>query len=402
MLPKYLRPIVKPLGLAEQAQVEQAAGEYFALPEAKRASFGFTPALDALLLANEPGVRAAAWSAWKKAPHEQARADFEASRVRFGNYESAYVVRSVGERPAGGWPLFIAMHGGGGAPKEVNDQQWGEMQRHYFNHPELGGYKYLALRAPNDTWNGFYDDYVYPLIGNLTSNFNLFGDIDADKVYLLGYSHGGYGAFAIGPKMPDHFAAIHASAAAPTDGETVPQTLRSTVFTAMVGEKDLAYDRLSRDQKFGAQVKALRGGRTDIYPVRVDVMQGFEHGNLNDRDKIAEMYQYGRNPVPAELSWLQTDGVIRDFFWLASPNPAKQREIDASRSGNTITVTTRNGALGHLLLDTRMVDFSRPLALEVDGRKSQLKVAPSLKTLCETMARRGDPELAFSAQVPLQ
>ena len=36
-------------------------------------------------------------------------------------------------------------------------------------------------------------------------------DIDPDKVFIMGYSHGGYGAYAIGPKMPDHFAAIHAS-----------------------------------------------------------------------------------------------------------------------------------------------------------------------------------------------
>ncbi len=398
-VPKSLPPST-PLSPAQQAEVEKAAGDYFALPENQRAGLAFAPTLDALLRANEPAVRAAVWSAWKKAPHVEAKADFEANRVRFGQYESPYVVRTVGTRPAGGWPLFIAMHGGGGAPKEVNDQQYAEMQHHYFDHPELGGYKYLALRAPNDLWNGFYDDYVYPLIGNLTSNFNLFGDINPAKVFLMGYSHGGYGAFAIGPKMPDHFAAIHASAAAPTDGETSAKTLRNTFFTAMVGEHDLAYDRLSRDQKFDALIKSLRGARTDLYPVRVDVAMGFEHGNLNDRDKIVEMYPHSRNPIPTELSWEQTDGVIHDFFWLASTNPAKQHEIDARREGNSITIITTGGATGFVLLDGRMVDFSKPILLDINGRKSQRTVRPSLKTLCETMARRGDPELAFTAEIP--
>src|ERR1035441_485227 len=89
--------------------------------------------------------------------------------------------------------------------KGVNDSQWVQMQHYYKDHPEAGGYKYLALRAPNDTWNGFYDVYVYPLIDNLIRQFTLFGDVDCNKVFIMGYSHGGYGAFAIGPKEPDLF-----------------------------------------------------------------------------------------------------------------------------------------------------------------------------------------------------
>lgn len=59
-----------------------------------------------------------------------------------------------------------------------------------------------------------------------------------NKVFIMGYSHGGYGAFAIGPKIPYRFAAIHASAAAPTDGETTAKTLRNTRFSFMIGGKD--------------------------------------------------------------------------------------------------------------------------------------------------------------------
>ena len=135
------------------------------------------------------------------------------------------------------------MHGGGGAPKAVNDSQWEIMQHYYKDHPEVTGYKYLALRAPNDTWNGFYDDYVPPLIVRLIRQFTLLGGVDPDKVFLIGYSHGGYGAFFIGPKIPDRFAAIHSSAAAATDGTISPLSLRNTRFTFMVGENDTAYGR---------------------------------------------------------------------------------------------------------------------------------------------------------------
>ncbi len=308
----------------------------------------------------------------------------------------------MGTRPANGWPLFIAMHGGGNAPKEVNDQQWGVMKMYYRDHPEVGGYKYIALRAPNDTWNGFYDDYVYPLIANLIKEFTIFGDVDVNKVFIMGYSHGGYGAFAIGPKEPDLFAAIHASAGAPTDGETTGKTLRNTIFTVMVGELDTAYGRFERDQKFKKSIDEFRGSRTDIYPVTVQFIPNNPHTGLPDRDKIKEMYPAVRNPVPKDLTWLMTDKVIRDFFWLHTDAPAKKQEIDALCEDNTIKVTTTPDVTSAtLMLDARLVDFKKPVTVEINGARTTHKVQPSLKVLCDDLLRRGDPELSFTAELKL-
>ena len=392
-----------PLSPASTKTLTKALTEYFAAPADKQAHWKFPKSLDSLLLKNEPAVRAAAWDAYRTAPiHTQMKADFGTHQVRFGQYTSAYTVRSVGTKPTGGWGLVIALHGGGNAPKEVNDQQWEEMQHHYKDHPENGGYLYLALRAPNDTWNGFYDDYVYPLIANLIQENTLFGDVDPGKVYLIGYSHGGYGAFAIGPKEPDLFAAIHASAAAPTDGETTAKTLRNTNFSVWVGEHDLMYDRLSRDQKFAAEVKALRGDRTDIYPVTTEIIEGHGHGDLPDRDLLAEMTNSVRNPVPRELTWLMTDTVITDFFWLQTSTPGKGREIDATCRGNKITVTTTPDVKSAaVLLDSRLIDLSVPVDLTVNGKHSELRPTPSFRTLCETLKERGDPERAFTVRVGL-
>lgn len=400
----HLEPVHtwKPLSQKDQGQLAKAFADYFAAPAAQQAAWTFPKGLDKLLLRNEPAVRQAAWDAYKAAPiHQDAHDDFVAHQVRFQQYLSPYVLKTVGTRPAHGWALFIAMHGGGGAPKEVNDSQWKIMETHYKEHPEAGGYLYLALRAPNDTWNGFYDVYVYPLIANLVKEFTLYGDVDPNKVFIMGYSHGGYGAFAIGPKEPDLFAAIHASAGAPTDGETVARTLRTTVFTCMVGGLDTAYGRLDRDKKFTSDVAALRGDRHDIYPVAVDIADGVEHPNLNDRDKVAVMYPAVRNPVPREVTWLMTDDVIHDFFWLRTDDPAKTREIDATCRDNTVTVTTTGGGTATALLDSRLVDFDKPVTFVVDGKTTTAKLTPSVKTLAETLLRRGDPDLAFTVEVPL-
>lgn len=401
-MPRYVAPtITKQLPAKLAAQIAKSATDYFRATETERANFQFPGAIDKALKANEPAVRAAVWNVYRDTQSAGLQTDFAENQVRFSNYFSPYTIKTVGARPKNGWPLFIAMHGGG-APKAVNDQQWREMSGHYKHHPEIGGYKYLALRAPNGTWNGFYDDYVYPLIANLIEQQVVLNDVDSDKVFIMGYSHGGYGAYAIGPKMPDHFAAIHASAGATTDGESTPVTLHNTPFTAWVGEKDLAYDRLSRNQKFAAEIVKLRGNRTDIYPATISVKMGYVHGNLPDRDIIPALYPSVRNPVPRTLNWLQTDGVIRDFYWLHANALAKAKRIDATCENNAVTVTaTPDVRSANVLLDSRLVDFAKSVIFRVNGQTFTRQIAPSFKTLCETMMSRKDAELAFSARVDL-
>ena len=181
-------------------------------------------------------------------------------RARAGGKESPFTVKEVGSKPDGGWPLVIAMHGGGGVPKKFNDSQWRHMQIYYKDHPEVGGYLYCALRAPTDEWNGFYTDYFYPVLEKLIRQFVVCDDVNPDRVIAIGYSHGGYGAFAIGPKMPHRFAAVHASASAPTGGQTAPDGLHSLRFSFMVGGKDTAYGRRERCEQFAQQLQAGRGG----------------------------------------------------------------------------------------------------------------------------------------------
>ena len=403
-LPVYVPPAVtQALATADDVRLQKAFTDYFlAAPEA-RSNFVFAADLEALLAGNEPAVRRAAWTAYRGADrlHTAQHEDFAAHQVRFESHVSPYTVKTVGTRPAAGWPIFIAMHGGGGAPQELNDSQWRHMQIYYRDHPELGGYLYVALRAPDNTWNGFYTGYAYPLIDNLLRQFLLFADTDPNKQFIMGYSHGGYGAYAIGPKIPDHFAAIHASAAALADG-AVALTLRNTYFSTMVGAKDTAYGRSERVKDFQRDIDALRGGRDDIYPVTIQVIAEHPHSGLPDRDKIPDMYSKIRNPVPRELNWRLTDKVNHDFFWLHVDEAVSGEQIDAACRDNRLTVkTTANLAGATLLLDRRLIDFAQPVTVEHNGRTSTRKLQPSLRTLAATLLRRGDPELAFTAELTL-
>jgi hypothetical protein len=403
--PQKAREPAESPGLPEdqERQIDKAARAYFTATDGERADWKFEPALDNALALHEQAVRRAVWKAYQAAPvHASIKADFDDNRVRFEQHLSPYTVKRVGRRPKNGWPLFIAMHGGGGAPKEVNDSQWKVMQGYYRAQESVAGYHYLALRAPNDTWNGFYDEYVPPLVINLIRQFLLFGDVDPDKVSLMGYSHGGYGAFFVGPKIPDRFAAVHSSAAAPTDGAISPRTLRNTRFTYMVGERDDAYGRRQRCEAFDEAVQKLKEQDPGAYPVEMELKKGFGHTGLPDRDKIKELYPFTRDPVPPHLTWDLTDPVIAHFFWLAVPQPGKDQGLDATIDDNLVRITTRKVADFDLNLDSRLVSFDWPVRISVDGKAQELKATPRFLTLCESMRERGDPELAYACRIRLK
>jgi hypothetical protein len=390
----------KPALAAEQlARIEKEARAFFDAG-ARQKDWRFEAQLDRWLAQDDEAVRAAVWKAYRAAGlHADLKADFARHQVRAGKYLSPYVVKEVGKRPLKGWPLFIAMHGGGNAPKKLNDSQWKVMQRYYRDQPSVTGYQYLALRAPDDSWNGFYRDDVLPLFVNLVRQFLLFGDVDPDKVFLMGYSHGGYGAFFVGPKMPDRFAAVHVSAAAPTDGTISARNLRHTFFSFMIGEDDDAYGRRQRCEAFGKVVQKLKDANPDDYPVKMELMKGFGHGGLPDRDKIKEMYPHVRHAVPGRLSWELTDRVVRHFFWLGVERPQRGGSVEARLEDNAVEITARTVEQVEVHLDARLVRFDRPLKVLVEGKKKSVAIAPSLLTLCRSMQERGDPELAWTCTV---
>ena len=277
------------------------------------------------------------------------------------------------------------------------------MAKHYFDHPEVGGYKYLALRAPNDTWNGFYDDYVYPLIANLIEQQVVLNDVDSDKVFIMGYSHGGYGAYAIGPKIAPTISRRFTPRRARRPMAKPRPSRCATRLSPLGSAKKIWPTTVYRATRSSLTRSSNCAANAPIfYPVTVSVKMGFEHSNLQDRDLIPAMYPNIRNPVPRELNWLQTDGVIRDFYWLHADNPAKQKRIDASCLGNTVAVAaTPDVKAASVYLDSRLVDFSKPVNFKVNGQSFSRKLSPSFQTLCDTMIERKDAELAFSARVDL-
>jgi pimeloyl-ACP methyl ester carboxylesterase len=287
--------------------------------------------------------------------------------------------------------------------KRVNDQQWQVMQQYYKGHVEAaGGYLYCALRAPTDEWNSFYTDYFYPVLERLIRQFAVCGEVDTNRVIAIGYSHGGYGAFAVGPKLPHRFAAVHSSAAAPTDGESSPVGLHTLPFSFMVGGKDTAYGRRERCEKFEGLLAELKKQHPGLYPTTFTLVEDNGHTGLPDRDLLAQLVGKVRTVLPRVLFWEPTDGVVRDHYWLRVREPKRGQRLEGRLDGQKVVVTTREVGAAEAWLDARCCDFGKDVTLEVDGAVRVEKPAPSLRVLCTTMLERGDSALAASWVVPLR
>lgn len=219
----------------------------------------------------------------------------------------------------------------------------------------------------------------------------------------MGYSHGGYGAFAIGPKIPYRFAAVHASAAAPTDGQTSAKTLRNTRFTFMVGEKDIAYGRRERCEKFAEQIKELKADGDDAYPVEFLFKEGFGHGGLPDRDMIASMYGHKRNTTPRHLTWEMTDSVVDRFFWLSTSEPGRGKLVDARiEPNNNIVIEAKDIGAFKVHLDRRLIDPGKPITIQIGEKKQHVEYRPDVRTLCRAIAEMSDVNLAFDFEIEIK
>ncbi|MCY3007870.1 MAG: dienelactone hydrolase family protein [Planctomycetota bacterium] len=163
--------------------------------------------------------------------------EFKQKSIELDGLKMPFGYTVFGEKPPTGRSLYISMHGGGGAPAQVNDGQWENQKRLY----KLDEGVYVAPRAPTNTWNLWHEGHIDAFFDRLIEDFVLFEDVDPDKVYLMGYSAGGDGVYQLAPRMADRFAAAAMMAGHPN--ETSPLGLRNLPFTIHMGEKDGAYNR---------------------------------------------------------------------------------------------------------------------------------------------------------------
>ena len=330
------------------------------------------------------------------------RADEVAKReLRDGDLVMPFFMRTFGEKPAGGRSLWISLHGGGGAPAQVNDQQWENQQRLY----EVPEGVYCSPRAPTNTWNLWHEPHIDRLFQRLIEDLVAVEGVDPDRVYILGYSAGGDGVYQLAPRMADHWAAAAMMAGHPNGVSLEP--LRNVPFALQVGELDTAYDRARIGAEYGAALQRLHDADPEGYRALVKIHAG--KGHWMDRDDAAAlpwMARFTRDPVPKRVVWQPTAASPGSCYWLAVP-PGEKLDgvtIIARRDAQTVTIESAEG-IGRLLvrLDDRMLDCDQPVRIMHGDRVLyDGPVDRSIANLEATLERRGDASLTFSCQVALE
>lgn len=156
-----------------------------------------------------------------------------------------YMMTVIGDPDENGkYPLYITLHGGGGGEgaDETNDEQWRQMFWYYRSSVKNG--IYVTCRGIEDTWNTLFVEDSFPLYDRLIEDMILLKNADPNRVYLLGFSAGGDGVYAITPRMADRFAAVNMSSGHPNGVCLI--NAANVPFEIQAGVRDFYSDSLTR------------------------------------------------------------------------------------------------------------------------------------------------------------
>lgn len=322
------------------------------------------------------------------------------NEIVYGDYRMKFDYRIFGTKPANGRSLYISLHGGGNAPAEVNDQQWGN--QHFLYAPAEG--VYLVPRAPSNTWNLWHEDHIDAMLGELIKDAIVMEDVDPNRIYLMGYSAGGDGVFQLAPRMADHWAAAAMMAGHPNDACAL--NLRNLPFAIFMGGADSAYDRNKHAQEWKARLDSLRQTDPAGYIHEVHIYPGLPHWmNRNDTIAVPWMAGFVRNALPRKLAWVQDDRHHTDFYWLGTDSASIKTgdTVIASIADNTVAIEHNDYETLYVYLNDNMLDLDKPVTVTSLGKKIfKGKLKRNGTIIRETAAKRLDADLIFSARIVLK
>ncbi len=336
----------------------------------------------------------------ERATRAKRAAELKSGVVEAGGTRMRIWSTSFGEAGKGKLrPLWISMHGGGGAPARVNDQQWENQKRLY--RPAEG--VYVAPRAPSDEWNLWHQAPIDQLFARLIEDVVICERVDPDRVYLLGYSAGGDGVYQLAPRMADRFAAAAMMAGHPN--EAVPDGLRNLPFTIQMGALDAAFDRNRVAGEWGKRLDALAAADPGAYVHRVDIRAGKGHWmDGEDAEVLPWMAGFVRDPRPKRIVWVQDDVTHPRSYWLAVDSPKAGDRIVAERQGQEIRVIEAPaGKEIRIRLDDAMVDLEQDVTVVHVGQELfRGRVLRSRDVIRRVLGERHDPSMAFTAEIAIR
>lgn len=392
------------------------------------------------------------------APRSKAKLEYDNRAITFKDKTMRFSLEKIGKEPENGYPLYIALHGGGQTSTEMNDSQWEHMKIYYKDSVKEG--IYVAARGVTDNWNLHFEAESYPLYDKLIECATLFDHVDPNRVYLLGFSAGGDGVYQVVPRMADRFAAGNMSAGHHNGIKF--DNLYNTPFLMQVGELDAMFDRNKIAAKNNVTMNDLNteygGGYIhDVYihyngyhngwgdndssrksyPVIIDPTAWLNNGKRDNKsintNAMDWLNQYTRDPAPKKIVWDLSVGASERvyqtgkemlgqngytvpvlakpkdlFYWLdvsiADKYPDKGKlVVELENATNTIKVlNAENIDTFRVLLNPALMDLSVPVNVQIGAKLiGSIKVKENIDIIARTMLERSDKDEIYDAQVDI-
>lgn len=328
-----------------------------------------------------------------KESQEEREVELTRGVIKAAGKEMRYLEKTYGEAPADGRSLWISMHGGGGAPARVNDQQWHNQIRLY--EPAEG--IYVAPRAPTNTWNLWHEAHIDDLFDRLITNMVALRGVNPNKIYLMGYSAGGDGVYQLAPRMADRYAAAAMMAGHPNGAS--PRNLRNLPFMIFMGGKDAAYKRNKIAAQWGEKLDKLQREDAEGYSHQTTIYEDLGHW-MERRDQVALpwMAKHTRNPWPKKLIWHQSERTHLRFYWLTVDHPIKGSVIEAEVEGQILRLNSESVEKVTLRLSDQLVNLDQQVTVIFNGKQVfQGKVPRETKVIWGSLNERFDPSSVASA-----
>jgi len=314
---------------------------------------------------------------------------FQYFEVKAAEKAMRCVGKLYGEAEKGKRALFISMHGGGGAPARVNDQQWNNQIGLYV--PKEGWY--VAPRAPSDTWDLWHQSHIDALFGRLIEDMVATRGVDPNRVYLMGYLAGGDGVYQLAPRMADRFGAATMMAGHPNDATA--DGLLNLPFRIYMGGKDAAYKRNEVAAQWKVKLEKLqkeRGGyehKVTIYPEMGHWMK------KKDAEAVPWMAKKERKAWPKKVIWGKSGTRSERFYWLGG---SPKEVVFAEVTGQVISLKGFGEADLTLFLNDALVNLDEPVTIMAEGKEVfSGKIARTRTAIEGSLTQRLDPAMAATA-----
>lgn len=360
-----------------------------------------------------------------KAMSPEQRATMTRGRLVDSGKEMPFFWLAKGGKGTNGWPLFLSMHGGGMDPGQsdphgsrMNNSEWQAQVRLFLSIYPNG--LYFIPRMADDNDGRWWYHYCQAIYDRAIRRALLFGDVDPNRVYVMGISEGGYAAYRLGAHMADRWAGSCAMAAAEPLETSPPENFRNLPFRCAIGERDTMYDRIGLARRYFARLDELQkaDNAAGAYVHFFDEQKGRGHG-VEYKTGPEWIVQYERNPWPTRVVWTVQplhNVIRRQMYWLALDKAPEKLPLylTASVDRNIVTLSAEQNGSDHqrvpatgaelrVYLNDTLAHLDQPVKVVVNGQTMfDGKVSRRLATLARSLNERGDPCFAFPVEVPIR